>query len=76
MRKFWRVDRIFMDILLLFLILYITPILPIFLSEITFVYEYFHKNSNISGTLVNNKITDIVGASPVGAAPTRSSFLT
>ena len=35
--------------------------------------------SNISGTLVSNKIvdhSDVVGASPVGAAPTTSSFAT
>ena len=35
--------------------------------------------SNISGTLVGNKIidhSDVVGASPVGAAPTTSSFST
>ena len=37
------------------------------------------KTSNISRTLVGNKIvdnSDVVGASPVGAAPTTSSFLT
>ena len=35
------------------------------------------KNYNISGTLVGNKIvdhSDVVGASPIGAAPTTSSF--
>ena len=35
------------------------------------------KTSNISHTLVGNKIvdnSDVVGASPVGAAPTTSSF--
>ena len=35
--------------------------------------------SNISRTLVGNKIvdhSDVVGASPVGAAPTTSSFST
>ena len=35
--------------------------------------------SNISRSLVGNKIadhSDVVGASPVGAAPTTSSFLT
>ena len=35
--------------------------------------------SNISGTLVVNRIddhSDVVGASPVGAAPTTSSFST
>ena len=39
----------------------------------------YHKTSNISCTLVGNKIvdhSDEVGASPVGAAPTTSSFST
>ena len=37
----------------------------------------YRKTSNIRGTLVGNKIvdhSDVVGASPVGAAPTTSSF--
>ena len=37
------------------------------------------QTSNISRTLVGHKIvdhSDVVGASPVGAAPTTSSFLT
>ena len=39
----------------------------------------YHKTCNISHTLVGNKIVDhshVVGASPVGAAPTTSSFST
>ena len=39
----------------------------------------YRKVSNISCTLVGNKIvdhSDVVGASPVGAAPTTSSFST
>ena len=39
----------------------------------------YRKTSNISRTLVGNKIvdnSDEVGASPVGAAPTTSSFST
>ena len=39
----------------------------------------YHKVSNIRGTLVGNEIvdhSDVVGASPVGAAPTTSSFST
>ena len=46
------------------------------------MYCVFHKHrktSNISHTLVGNKIvdhSDVVGASPVGAAPTTSSFWT
>ena len=39
----------------------------------------YHKTSNISNTLVGNKIvdhSDVVGASPVGAALTTSSFST
>ena len=41
-------------------------------------YEY-RKISNIRRTLVGNKVvdhSDVVGASPVGAAPTTSSFST
>ena len=40
---------------------------------------YYRKTSSISRTLVGNKIvdnSDVVGASPVGAAPTTSSFST
>ena len=39
----------------------------------------YRKTSNISHTLVGNKIvdhSDVAGASPVGAAPTTSSFST
>ena len=39
----------------------------------------YRKTSNISRTLVGNKIvdnSDVVGASPAGAAPTTSSFST
>ena len=39
----------------------------------------YHKTSNISRTLVGDTIvdkSDVVGASPVGAAPTTSSFST
>ena len=39
----------------------------------------YHKTSNIRGTLFGNKIvdhSDVVGASPVTAAPTISSFST
>ena len=42
------------------------------------VYVY-RKTSNMRRTLVGNKIvnhSDVVGASPVGAAPTTSSFST
>ena len=40
---------------------------------------YYRETSNITRTLVGNKIIDhwdVVGASPVGAAPTTSSFST
>ena len=43
------------------------------------VYKQYCKTSNIRRTLVDNKIvghSDVVGASPVSAAPTTSSFLT
>ena len=49
------------------------------LQHSTKPYTRYHKTSNISGTLVRNKIvdhSDVVGASPVGAAPTTSSFST
>ena len=39
----------------------------------------YRKTSNISRTYVGNKVvdnSDVVGASPVGAAPTTSSFST
>ena len=42
-------------------------------------YEIYRKVSNISRTLVGNKIvdhSDVVGASPVDTAPTTSSFST
>ena len=41
--------------------------------------KMYRKTSSISRTLVGNKIidnSDVVGASPVGAAPTTSSFST
>ena len=41
--------------------------------------SYYRKTSNISRTFVGNNIvdnSDVVGASPVGAAPTTSSFST
>ena len=47
-------------------------------EKIVTFFEY-RKTSNISHTLVGNKIvdrSDVVGASPVGAAPTLSSFST
>ena len=57
-----------------------------FLSRLVFVCgackflcNDYRKTSNIRRTLVGNKIvdhSDVVGASPVGAAPTTSSFST
>ena len=55
-----------------------TPYLTL-MSELSGVYCEYHKTSNIRCTLVGNKIvdhSDVVGASPVGAAPTASSFST
>ena len=49
------------------------------LSWIHQVNQTYRKTSNISRTLVGNEIVDnvdVVGASPVGAAPTTSSFST
>ena len=43
------------------------------------ISHHYRKTSNISRTLVGNKIvdnSDVVGASPIGAAPTTSSFST
>ena len=48
-------------------------------SGAPFANMEYRKTSNISRTLVGNKIvdnSDVVGASPVGAAPTTSSFST
>ena len=45
----------------------------------TLIKETYRQVSNISHTLAANKIvdhSDVVGASPVGAAPTTSSFST
>ena len=56
---------------------------PVKLPWRIWINEYqnikYRKISNISRTLVGNKIvdhSDVVGASPVGAAPTTSSFST
>ena len=42
------------------------------------VYHEYRKTSNIRRTLGNNTVdhSDVVGASPVGIAPTTSSFST
>ena len=59
-------------------ILYLTS--KSFKFRITFVLKStYRKTFNISRTLVGNKIvdhSDVLGASPVGAAPTTSSFST
>ena len=47
--------------------------------ELLGVYCEYSETSNISHILVGNKIvdhSDVVGAAPVGAAPTTSSFPT
>ena len=44
-----------------------------------YAIDKYRKTSNISPTLVGSKIvdnSDVVGASPVGVAPTTSSFST
>ena len=49
------------------------------IQELTEYVMNYSKNSNIRCTLLGNKIvdhSDVVGASPVGAAPTTSSFST
>ena len=48
-------------------------------GELPWNFVTYRKASNISRTLVGNKIvdnSDVVGASPLGAAPTTSSFST
>ena len=48
-------------------------------SQYKVQYYIYRKTSNKSRTLLGNKIvdnSDVVGASPVGAAPTTSSFST
>ena len=43
------------------------------------LYNKYRQTSNIRGTLVGNNIgddSDVVGASPVGTAPTTSTFST
>ena len=59
---------------------YICPISQtVFFIEIADPIEIYRQVSNIRRTLVVNKIvdhSDVVGASPVGAAPTTSSFST
>ena len=50
-----------------------------YITHLFWRYLKYRKTSNISRTLVCNKIvdnSDVVGASPVGAAPTTSSFST
>ena len=50
-----------------------------FKTEMSQVFETYRKISNISRTSVGNIIvdnSDVVEASPVGAAPTTSSFST
>ena len=56
-----------------------TPVLiPVWNLSTGYISDY-RKGSNISRTLVGNKIVDhldVVGALPVGTAPTTSSFST
>ena len=49
------------------------------LHPVIFLSHIYRETSNMSRTLVDNKIvdhSDVVGASPVGAAPTTSSLST
>ena len=49
------------------------------LRDVVVILNEYRQVSNISRTLVGDKIvdhSDVVGASPVGAAPTTSSFST
>ena len=52
---------------------------PLYNSSVDRDLDNYPQTSNICRTLVGNKIvdhSDVVGASPVGAAPTTSSFST
>ena len=54
-------------------------IIELLLCRIVFFFKQsnYCQTSNISGTLAGNKSfdqSDVVGAAPVGAAPTTSSF--
>ena len=58
--------------------MYVCPDVHTVLSSCVDILDY-RKTSNIRHTLIGNKIvdhSDLVGASPVGAAPTTSSFST
>ena len=51
----------------------------VYSTVLYYVIWLIRKTSNISRTLVGNRIvdnSDVVGAPPVGAAPTTSSFST
>ena len=53
------------------------PLIHDFVDYMAYVHMIYRQVSNIRRTLVGNKIVDhsyVVGASPVGAAPTTSSF--
>ena len=55
------------------------PICIVPMGELRAVYGKYRQVSNIRRTLVGNQTvdhSDVVGASPVGAAPTTSSFST
>ena len=72
------VDIILCGRLSLIYIVYSIPWLLIYLVMIKFHIDY-RLTSNISCTLAGNRIvdnSDVVGAAPVGTAPTTSSFST
>ena len=59
-------------------LLWVETLIYVMPKSLPFCVKY-RKTSNISSTLVGNKIvddSDVAGASPVGAAPTTSSFST
>ena len=68
----WRPSRLGLNVLS-------TKCFHVTMSQCHCDISLYRKTSNISSTLVGNKIadnSDVVGASPVGAAPTTSSFST
>ena len=63
--------------IILFCLHYIDTWIYVQVQCFSALLKKYRKTSNIRRTLVGNKIvdrSDVVGASPVGAAPTTSSF--
>ena len=77
----WNINSLSVYVYVILLTQFCLNILASALEGLPLKYKYhkYRKVSNIRRTLVGNKIvdhSDVVGASPAGAAPTTSSFLT